>query len=66
MTDIEDTHSDPMMTTDIAQGAGYAPEGCRAPDRHVDFLTSYPPEDLHGGQLWGPMREETDAWFQRL
>ncbi len=64
--DIEDTHRDLVMATNVAQGAGYAPEGYRAPDRHVDFLTSYPPGDLHGGQLWGPMREETNAWYQRL
>ena len=64
--DIEDTHRDLVMATNIAQGAGYAPEGYKAPDRHVEFLTSYPPGDLHDGQLWGPMREETNAWYQRL
>lgn len=64
--DIEDTHRDLVMATNIAQGAGYAPEGYTAPARHVEFLTSYPPGDLHDGQLWGPMREETNAWFQRL
>ncbi|MCY3874089.1 MAG: Gfo/Idh/MocA family oxidoreductase [Rhodobacteraceae bacterium] len=64
--DIEDTHRDLVMATNVTQGAGYAPEGYKAPARHVDFLTSYPPGDLHGGQLWGPMREETNAWYQRL
>lgn len=64
--DIEDTHRDLVMATNFAQGAGYAPEGYKAPDRHVEFLTSYPPGDIHDGQLWGPMREETNAWFQRL
>jgi myo-inositol 2-dehydrogenase/D-chiro-inositol 1-dehydrogenase len=64
--DIEDTHRDLVMATNVAQGAGYAPEGYKAPERHVDFLTSYPPGDLHGGQLWGPMREETSARYQRL
>ncbi|MDE2912459.1 MAG: Gfo/Idh/MocA family oxidoreductase [Paracoccaceae bacterium] len=64
--DIEDTHRDLVMATNVAQGAGYAPEGYKAPDRHVDFLTSYPPGDMHGGQIWGPMREETNAWYQRL
>ncbi|MEM6761275.1 MAG: Gfo/Idh/MocA family oxidoreductase [Pseudomonadota bacterium] len=64
--DIEDTHRDLVMATNFAQGAGYAPEGYTAPPRHVEFLTSYPPGDLHDGQLWGPMREETNAWFQRL
>ena len=41
---------------------GYTPPAAR----HVDFLTSYPPGDIHDGQLWGPMREETNAWYQRL
>ncbi len=65
--DIEDTHRDVVLATEIAQGAGYAPEGFDpgAP-RHVDFLTSYPPGDLHDGQLWGPMREETNSWYQRI
>ncbi len=53
------------MATYIAQDAGYAPEGYKASERHVDFLSSYPPGDLHGWQLWGPMREETNAWHQR-
>jgi predicted dehydrogenase len=64
--DIEDTHRDLVMATNQAQGAGYAPEGYTAPPRHVEFLTSYPPGDLHDGQLWGPMREETNAWYQRI
>jgi len=64
--DIEDTHRDLVMATNVAQGAGYAPEGYTAPARHVEFLTSYPPGDLHDGQLWGPMREETNAWYQRI
>ena len=65
--DIEDTHRDVVLATEIAQGAGYAPEGYDpgAP-RHVDFLTSYPPGDIHDGQLWGPMREETNSWYQRI
>ncbi|MBT8418838.1 MAG: Gfo/Idh/MocA family oxidoreductase [Erythrobacter sp.] len=64
--DIEDTHRDLVMATNVAQGAGYAPEGYTAPPRHVEFLTSYPPGDLHDGQLWGPMREETNSWYQRI
>ena len=65
--DIEDTHRDVVLATEMAQGAGYAPEGFDpgAP-RHVDFLTSYPPGDLHAMQLWGPMREETNSWYQRI
>lgn len=64
--DIEDTHRDLVMATNVVQGAGYAPEGYKPPERRVDFLTSYPPGDLYNGQLWGPMREETNAWYQRL
>ena len=64
--DVEDTHRDLVMATNVAQGAGYAPEGYKAPDRHVEFLTSYPPGDLHDDQLWGPMREETNSWYQRI
>ena len=60
--DIEDTHRDIVLATEKIQTEGYAPDS----RRHVDFLTSYPPGDLHAGQLWGPMREETNAWFQRL
>ena len=65
--DIEDTHRDLVLATEHPQGAGYSPEGFDpgAP-RHVDFLTSYPPGDLHDNQLWGPMREETNAWYQRI
>jgi len=65
--DIEDTHRDLVLASDVAQGAGYAPEGFDpGSPRHVDFLTSYPPGDMHDGQLWGPMREETNAWYQRV
>ena len=65
--DIEDTHRDVVLATEKAQGAGYSPEGFDpgAP-RHVDFLTSYPPGDIHADQLWGPMREETNSWYQRI
>ena len=65
--DIEDTHRDLVLASDVAQGAGYAPKGFDpGSPRHVDFLTSYPPGDMHDGQLWGPMREETNAWYQRV
>ena len=65
--DIEDTHRDVVLASSKPQGAGYRPKGF-APEapRHVDFLTSYPPGDMHMGQLWGPMREETNSWFSRL
>jgi myo-inositol 2-dehydrogenase / D-chiro-inositol 1-dehydrogenase len=65
--DIEDTHRDLVLASEVPQGAGYSPDGFSpGAARHVDFLTSYPPGDLHMGQLWGPMREETNSWFQRL
>lgn len=64
--DIEDTHRDLVLATNVVQGGGYVPAGYTPPARHVDFLTSYPPGDLHMGQLWGPMREETVSWYQRI
>jgi predicted dehydrogenase len=65
--DIEDTHRDVVLASEISQGAGYNPEGFE-PDfqRHVEFMTSYPPGDMYDGQLWGPMREETLSWLARL
>jgi predicted dehydrogenase len=65
--DVEDTHRDLVLASELPQGGGYRPEGFE-PDaaRHVDFLTSYPPGDMYDGQLWGPMREETNAWLARL
>ena len=46
----------------VTKPAGYTPDV----KRNVDFLTSYPPGDIVFGQLWGPMREETNAWFARV
>ena len=65
--DIEDTHRDVVMATEIPQPAGYTSKGYE-PDsqRYVDFLGSYPPGDVSDGLLWGPMREETMTWFHRL
>lgn len=65
--DIEDTHRDVILASEIPQPAGYTSKGYE-PDstRYVDFLTSYPPGDVSGGMLWGPMREETMTWFHRL
>src|SRR3546814_8587288 len=52
--DIEDTHRDLVLASEIAQGAGYAPDGFTPEfQRHVDFMTSYPPGDVYKGQLWG-------------
>ncbi len=64
--DVEDTHRDLVLASEYPQGAGYKPEGFEPGfDRHVDF-SSYPPGDISNGQLWGPMREETNAWHARL
>ena len=65
--DVEDTHRDLVLASEIPQGAGYAPEGFEPEyKRHVDFLTSYPPGDIWNGQIWGPIREETNEWFARV
>jgi predicted dehydrogenase len=59
---IDDTHRDVVLATTIGQPAGYTPDT----KRHVDFLGSYPPGDIALGELWGPMREETNAWLGRV
>ena len=65
--DIEDTHRDVIIASSRPQGAGYTTKGFRpSAPRHVDFIGSYPPGDVAGGMLWGPMREETMTWFNRL
>jgi predicted dehydrogenase len=65
--DVEDTHRDLVLASELPQGGGYRPEGFEpGAARHVDFLTSYPPGDMYDGQLWGPMREETNAWLARI
>jgi len=64
---VDDTHRELVLASEVAQGAGYKPEGFE-PEyaRHVDFLTSYPPGDLHMRQIWGAMRDETHSWLTRL
>lgn len=65
--DIEDTHRDVILASEIAQPAGYRSRGFEpGASRHVDFIGSYPPGDVSDGLLWGPMREETMTWFNRL
>ncbi len=65
--DIEDTHRDVILATELPQGPAYNPDGLELEARrHVDFLTSFPPGDLYDGELWGPLREETNSWFQRI
>ena len=65
--DIEDTHRDLVMATEIAQGPAYNPDDFKIDvNRNVDFLTSFPPGDMYNGELWGPMKEETNSWLQRI
>ena len=64
--DIEDMHRDLVLASELPQGAGYKKDAPDGPPRHVDFLTSIPFGEYSLGQFWGPLREETNAWFQRL
>jgi len=64
--DIEDMHRDLVLASEIPQGAGYKKDSAGEIPRHVDFLTSIPFGEHAVGQIWGPVREETNAWFQRL
>lgn len=65
--DIEDTHRDVILASEIGQPAGYNSRGFEPPAaRHVDFVGSYPPGDVSDGLLWGPMREETTTWYARV
>jgi myo-inositol 2-dehydrogenase / D-chiro-inositol 1-dehydrogenase len=65
--DIEDTHRDVILASEIGQPAGYNSRGFEPPAaRHVDFVGSYPPGDISDGMLWGPMREETTTWYSRV
>ena len=65
--DIEDTHRDVILATEHPQGPAYNPDGLTIEvKRNVDFLTSFPPGDMYDGELWGPLREETNSWFNRI
>ncbi len=65
--DIADTHRDVIVASEHGQPAGYNSRGfAPGSTRNVDFVGSYPPGDLSDGVLWGPMREETTTWFNRL
>ena len=67
VVDIEDTHRDVVMASEYSQGSAYRPDNfAMEAQRNVDFLTSFPPGDMYDGELWGPMREETNSWFQRI
>lgn len=65
--DVEDTHRDLVLATENPLPAGYTTKNFEPPmERHVDFLTSYPPGDIWNNQFWGPMKEETVSWFTRI
>jgi hypothetical protein len=59
---IDDTHRDMVLAVSQPQAEGYAPDR----NRLVDFMGSYPPGDMALGQLRGPMRDETEAWLNRV
>jgi myo-inositol 2-dehydrogenase / D-chiro-inositol 1-dehydrogenase len=59
---IDDTHRDIVLAVSRPQSEGYNPDS----QRLVDFMGSYPPGDMALGELRGPMREETDAWLNRV
>jgi len=59
---IDDTHRDIVLAVSAPQSEGYAPDQSRL----VDFMGSYPPGDMALGELRGPMREETEAWLNRV
>jgi predicted dehydrogenase len=66
--DIEDTHRDLVVaaTQPLDRGAGYDPRGYEPAPRYVDFLGSKPYGDHTSHGFWGPMRDETMTWFNRL
>ena len=67
--DIEDTHRDLVLASEQPQSAsaGYAPNGYDTPlPRYVDFLGSKPNGDDTALGFWGPMREETMTWLNRV
>jgi hypothetical protein len=66
---VDDTHRDVVVATTETHGWGVPQAGTsyEVPyERRVEFLTSYPPGDVAYGQVWGPMREETNSWFARI
>ena len=64
--DIEDMHRDLVLASELPQGAGYKKGESEEMPRHVDFMGSIPFGEYAVGQVWGPVREETNSWFQRL
>lgn len=66
--DIEDTHRDLIVASSepLGRHAGYDPRSLEPTPRYVDFLGSKPYGDHTENGFWGPMREETMTWFNRL
>ena len=58
---IDDSHRDLVLATEKPHPTHRPGEG-----KHVSFLGSYPPGDYVFDQLWGPMREETKSWHDRI
>jgi predicted dehydrogenase len=59
---IDDTHRDVVLGTEVGAPASYTPHNIRK----VDYLGSYMPGDEALDMFWGPAREETTLWLQRL
>ncbi len=59
---VDDTHRDMVMAVASPQREGHTPDSSRL----VDFLGSYLPGDIALGELWGPLREETECWLAYL
>lgn len=60
---IDDTHRDLVLATE----EGHPTFRNQINEKkNVSFLTSYPPGDVVMNQVWGPMREETHAWLDRI
>ncbi len=59
---VDDTHRDMVMAVSSPQNEGHTPDNSRL----VDFLGSYLPGDVALGEIWGPLREETECWLTHL
>ncbi len=60
---IDDTHRDLVLATE----EGHPTYRTQLDEKkNVSFLTSYPPGDVVMNQVWGPMRQETQAWLSRI
>ncbi len=72
--EIDDMHKDVILASEHHQPAGYKQKPTDIIDassanqqpRNDDFLTSIPFGQRSQLEMWGPIREETFSWFQRL